>query len=280
MMRFVVALMVGYASIARAEPCHVKGRVFAHGRPVDHFAVAVVESAEVLIGYGITEVRQRDGSFDIAVPQCGFQDVVIGGPGFARQKYSGVDISGAADLGRIDLYDGRVVRGHVTDAAGKPLAHVPVRIGSKLPHDSNAMMQMLNGDYETVTAQDGSYEFTGVSRINIHLEPQISAGVAGSSSSGELALPDQQATTQDLVVLPVGIVRGDLGKPSGTRPHFVFLQAVSNRSLNLGGHADPNGHVEIDDVPIGDYDAFDDPMSKLRKRITVIAGTAVNVSFP
>jgi hypothetical protein len=85
----------------------------------------------------------------------------------------------------------------------------------------------------------------------------------------------------DLVVLPVGIVIGDVAPTQQTLlPHLVFLRSITNRALIVGTHAAPDGHFEIDDVPIGDFDAFDDPRAKTRKRISVTAGTAVTVSFP
>jgi hypothetical protein len=256
--------------------CHVSGQVFKNQQPVELFGVAVVGSAEILIDR-VTEIRHRDGSFDVEVPQCGYQDVVIGGPGFARRMFSGVQIDGATDLGRIDVSDGRVVRGRVTDAAGQPVPDVTVRIGSTIDI-SDPLVRILNGRYETTTDRDGAYEFTGISQINRANGSHISAGVTGRLSSGEFRFPDQDVT-MNLVVLPIGSVFGNVAQTPQTTPHIVFLRSISNPALILGAIANA-GRFEIDDVPIGDYDAFDDPLAKTTKRIGVAAGAAVNVSFP
>jgi hypothetical protein len=144
--------------------CHVSGQVFKNQQPLEYFGVAVVGSAEILIPR-VTEVRHRDGTFDVEVPQCGYQDVVIGGPGFARRTFSGTQIDGATILGRIDVSNGRVVRGRALDAAGQPVPNVTVRIGSTIGI-SDPLVQIINGEYETTTDRDGAYEFTGISKLD------------------------------------------------------------------------------------------------------------------
>ncbi|HEY1551871.1 MAG TPA: carboxypeptidase-like regulatory domain-containing protein [Kofleriaceae bacterium] len=227
---------------------------------------------------GVTAIRDRDGSFEVEAPECGMFDVVVGGPGFARRMISGVQIDGPTNLGRIDVASGHVVHGRVTDAAGQPLPNVPVRIESRRTQSTDPLVRLIDGDYETVTDRDGAYELGGVSVIDLGLRPRISAGVAGQLSSGAFRFPDQDAVV-NLIALPVGSVFGDVAPTQQPTPHLVFLRSITNRSLGMAAIANA-GRFEFDDVPIGDYDAFDDLLAKATKRISVTAGSTVNVSFP
>ena len=237
--------------IVLPSPAALVGRVLLDGKPVPYYGVLVTERPELAFMGEPVSVRSADGTFSIRNVQPGTWGVIVIGPGTTRKVISDLHVADGktTDLGDITLAHGAKITGHVTDAAGTPVAGARVQVGTVLrsASDRGPLGAAFGGSYTTTTDASGAYAFDGLA---LRGHESISATATGRGMAPPRTLPDGDATI-DLKLAASGGIDGVLTNYAGG---YVSMHARSAAPrILLDAELDASGAFHFDDVPAGDY---------------------------
>lgn len=251
----------------------VVGRVVLDGAPVPYFGVTITKTPTKLHAEKVVAVTDDAGAFAQADIAAGTWSVVIVGPGFATKIVDGIVATEGrtTDLGTIAVERGRILRGRVTDANGRPVPDALVVVGTSLfSIANNRVDQRAQGDATARTDASGRYEIAGISSDDL----KIVARANGATSVERALAPDE--TTVDLVLNEVGTVVGHIANMKGSQAG-IALSLADEEATTYGpryyGDIDRAGDFRVTDVPPGRYNIRVMGENTLPEKIVDVVGT-------
>lgn len=233
----------------------ITGRVVMNGTPVDYFGVAIGEDSDDLRSWPMSDpVRSSDGRFTKTHLWPRRLMVAIVGPGFERKviQHVAVPDGGQIDLGDIAVSPGRVLRGHVVDESGAPVADAAV-IAQATDSDATevSLDHDLYGSRGVRSDAAGAFELAGL--------PADAAGMFVQASTSDRVAAVRQLTAADLdadvriVVQVTGSVDGTVHNASAGAVSFVRIVSPADPDHEHSDFTDRDGHFHFDLIPPGDY---------------------------
>ncbi len=258
----------------------VVGRVVLDGAPVPYFGVTITKTPTKLHAEKVVPVADDTGAFAQKDIAAGTWSVVIVGPGFATKIVDGIVAAEArtTDLGTIVVERGRILRGRVTDASGRPVPDALVVVGTSLfSIANNRVDQRAQGDATARTDASGRYEIAGIASEDL----KIVARANGATSVERALAPDE--TTADLVITDVGTVVGHIANMKGSQAG-IALSLADEEATTYGpryyGDVDRAGDFRVTAVPPGRYTIRVMGENTLPEKTVDVVGTkTVHVDF-
>jgi len=259
----------------------ITGRVVMNGQPVDYFGVAIDEdSTDQRSWPGTDPVRSPDGRFTKTHLWPRMMMVAIVGPGFERKviQHVAVPAGGELDLGDIEVSPGRVLRGHVVDESGAPIADAAVIAEANDGVETEVSLDHdLQGTRGTHTDAAGAFELAGL--------PADASGLYLQASTADKVATSRQLTADELdtdvriVVRSSGSVDGAIVNGAATTVSYVELISVAEPEREFGDFTERDGSFHFDRIPPGDYVAKVSHMIAAPTAFHVTAGTTTRLEI-
>jgi hypothetical protein len=259
----------------------VRGFVTLDGRPVTYFGVTVLRDHTRLLFHPNppVHIHAEDGRFNVRVPQSGEWDVVISGPGFAREVVDNVGIgAGYANTPlKIAVSRGNTIRGTVKDSSSLPVSGATVSIvQSSATPTGDVLWELARGNLTTVTDSNGNYHIEGVTSVSGN------GYISATKLPDGVSLPKQLPTTDtsvELVLSPIGVIDGIVAGTVNTV--MIVAEPVTDPQARLFTSIDRNGTFRFENIPIGDYTIRVYQRSQWEKflRVSVLAGQTTKVTL-
>lgn len=262
----------------------VAGIVRINGTPVRHFGITLTDNFAYQYYTQATEVWTRTGRFVVGDVSPGTYDLIVAGRGFSRRIIAGIRIQSGqiTDLKTIDVVRGKTIDGLVTDELGQPVVDVEVTIDRTVDlareHASlDVLSQLAVGSYTSRTDAAGHYRIDDVEQHPMLGRLHVFS-VSDGRATGPHPIPTQGARV-DLVLLPTGIISGQLHRKLHSEPEVIVARSMANQEIVFYATTDELGAFSLNDVPQGDYLVAIMGGPVPAQRITVAAGRHVSVTF-
>ncbi len=177
----------------------ITGRVVLEGAPVPYFGLLVTKTPDTLYFENVATIHDPTGRFAQSDIAPGTWSVVILGPGFANLRIDNVIAREGqpTDLGTVVVERGRIVRGRVTDSAGRPVRDALVVAGTSVATIASSRIdQRMQGDTSARTDASGRYELVGLPTEDLQIVARTT-----TATSVERTL-DAGETSADFELLP------------------------------------------------------------------------------
>jgi protocatechuate 3,4-dioxygenase beta subunit len=259
------------------ELASIGGRVVLDGQPVPYFGFVVEADAHTIASDTPNPVRDAGGRFVQRGVEPGTWAVAIVGPGFATRTLEGVRVTAGAatDLGDIAVERGRVVRGHVRDETGAPVAGATVTIRSDSGLDSG-LRGLLAGTSTARSDTTGAFELAGLGPASDQSR-RIDAThpTRGSSPARTLA---ETETDVDLVVAAGGEIAGTF---TSSRAMFrPYAATATLGEVTYTTQLEHDGGFRFTELPPGVYDvSIGGGRTGPPAQVVVTAGSHVSLAF-
>jgi hypothetical protein len=241
--------------VVSPRPGAVTGRVVMNGRPIDYFGLTLID--ETTRRGELEPIRDHDGRFTKAKLGQQLFSVSISGPGFEPERIEHVRVKPGdqLDLGDIAVTPGRVLRGHVVDRSGAPIADAAVIARPDAAIDAAVT---LANDRErrpgTRTDSTGRFELAG-------LPENISGYQIQASTPGALAPPRELSSDDldrdiELVLDASGSIAGRLVDESGRPSHGATSVTLTTTAAPVREYVASVGEdaaFSLAPLPVGDY---------------------------
>jgi hypothetical protein len=258
----------------------ITGRVVLDGAPVTYFGVIVTKTPDRRYSESTATVNDDRGVFAQKDIAPGTWSVIVLGPGFATKTIDRVvvDEGRTTDLGTITVERGRIVRGRVTDANGRPVPDALVVAGESLfSLANNRVDQRSQGDTSARTDADGRYELVGLPDEELKIVARTPRARSVERTLGTTE------TVVDLVLEEVGSVVGHVANVRTSQVGVVLSLAgedVFTYGPRYHGDIDRAGDFRVENVPPGRYTVRVLGENTLpEKEVDIVANTTARVDF-
>ncbi len=176
-------------------------------------------------------------------------------------------------LGDLTVSRGNTIEGVVTNASGQPIHRAVVKLEGRTALATNALGELMLGNFTTTTDSQGRYRFDGISSAKRSFLSATSLPHDGIS----LRQPVPRfSATMDLVVLPVGEVEVELAGAFDRAA--VVIRSLAHRGSFFHCRVDVAGRCRIANVPEGNYEVVKPRGSIAPSQITVVGGQTTTVA--
>ncbi|MBA3818450.1 MAG: carboxypeptidase regulatory-like domain-containing protein, partial [Deltaproteobacteria bacterium] len=237
--------------ITLSTPGGIKGTIVVEGR-------GAPKQATVGIGWQ-PPTPAEDGAFELKDLEPGSHDVSIRGLDFAPLVKRDIKVAPGkvTDLGTVTVHRGRIVKGKVVDAKGKPVAGAKVKLGEFLvfsddaePDDADAPTEAMFGARSATSDQGGEFSIIGV-------PPKATTVAADHSTSGRsisVAIPEgpQDPPPVTLALRGFGSIAGKVMQKGKPVPNVEVAQSSKASGAQFSSaKTDAQGAFTLNKVPEG-----------------------------
>ncbi len=237
--------------IVLRDPGTITGTVTRDGRPVEHYAFAIMERRSMLFHAIPQVVTSGEGTFTRELVRGGTWTLAVFGDGFPPTKIDGVEVNPGevTDLGTIEVDRGVQIHGQVVDSVGHPIAGAAVGLGWMAPDLEIAARERwaVDGGRVVATGHDGRFTIDGVAR-------QANRWLTAAHPSFGRAEPVHPPADGSPVILTVGSLGAIEGTIEGlpSRMDRVSIE-VTRDGVYERAHASEDGWFRIDGLVPGTY---------------------------
>lgn len=266
-----VAARTGDTNVRVVLPARgaIEGKVLlSDGRAPELATVAVAWASGV-------PAQAKTGEFRVADLPPGTYEVTVRGPDFPQKIVSDVVIEPGktTDLGTITVERGRVAKGRVIDAAGKPVAGATVVLGTQIMSDGDSLTAKGFGSVlddqlglrRATTDDRGGFRISGIAEDKLAI---VAEHAERGRSAAAIIPAGKDDSTVELRLAPFGGLRGKVTINGEPAPGLsVIVGPPSGAAHMVIARTGADGSYAVDKVAAGDY------------KVTVIAGGGAGASM-